>query len=73
MASFDVARNICQALVGGDMQFKNMAKLPEFEPEYLRNQSKDDDDGAGGGGAVEAAAEAAEEVEDTPDEEVIEE
>jgi len=22
------------------MQFKNMAKLPEFEPEYLRNQSK---------------------------------
>jgi len=25
-------------ILGGDMQFKNLPKLPEFEPEYLRNQ-----------------------------------
>lgn len=33
-------------ILGGDMQFKNLPALPDFEPEYLRNQKGGDDDDA---------------------------
>lgn len=42
------ASEFLDRILGGDMQFKNLPTLPDFEPEYLRNQKNDDvvDDGA---------------------------
>lgn len=40
------ASEFLDRILGGDMQFKAIADLPEFEPEYLRNQKVDDADEA---------------------------
>ena len=37
------ASEFLDKILGGDMQFKNLPTLPDFEPEYLRNQKGDDD------------------------------
>jgi hypothetical protein len=41
------ASEFLDRILGGDMQFKNLPALPDFEPEYLRNQKGGDDDDAG--------------------------
>lgn len=42
----EAASEFLDRILGGDMQFKNLPILPEFEPEYLRNQKGGDDDDA---------------------------
>jgi len=56
------ASEFLDRILGGDMQFKNLASLPDFEPEYLRNQKGDDDTGDTGDGAVTPSEDAGEEV-----------
>ena len=51
------ASEFLDKILGGDMQFKNLPTLPDFEPEYLRNQKGDDD-------AVSPSDDAAEESEE---------
>ena len=66
------AAEFLDRVLGGDMQFKNIPKLPDFEPEYLRNQKTDDDDSSAAAAAADKDLEGVEVTEEVDGEQVEE-
>jgi len=64
------AAEFLDRVLGGDMQFKNIAKLPDFEPEYLRNQKTDDDSDSSAAAAADKEEEGVEVTEEVDGEAV---